>query len=523
MIELLRRGASQGGLFASVWLYFLTPEAQFHPSRASSWIYALIGLAVYLALPWRRPAAHIVTVDRLPAVLGLDAIGAVIAVIFFGLPLGTVETTAMAFDENLSVTALLWIVAAFGVGLTLWAARNEARAIVLDPEALLVTSLTGASEYRYAEIQRVQTLAFGSSRDDGIAITMQDGRQLRLPSRGFLRFERVLEGLARQGFEATGASDMPTETRGYRRPKAVLLVAAVAAAVGVWFFSSAQPPAVQKNPEAEHQARLQSLVDRAIAAPALVTSLNLDGTTLKDLPDGFDRLTNLSTLSLNGSPGLDLKAVLTRLAALPALERLELAECGLVELPSEIGGLTRLKSLLVWGNELTSLPPSIGHLTSLDWLNLHQNEIAMLPSEITGLTALTSLDLGGNGLKELPPVVCRLDALTSLDLSRNPTLTALPSCIGDLKRLEFLGLAFDTDLEELPDEVRRLKALKEITGLGAGFLTSPRLAALRAALPDTAISGVEEGALIDRMQEVTASADQIQKVEDAKRRRRRIR
>ncbi len=519
MIELLRRGALLAGLFASVWLYFLTPDALAHPSRGSSWLYALIGLAVYLALPWRRPAAHIVTVDRLPAVYGLDTIGALIAVIFFGLPLAIAETTSRALDENLSVTTLLWIVAGFGVTLTLWAAHNEARVIVMDPEALVVTSLTGAREYRYTEMQCVQTLA--SSGDDGIAVTMHDGRQLQLPSRGFLRFERVLEGLARQGFEATATAVMPAEARGYRRPAVILLVAIVAVPFGIWFFSSpAHDPPVQ-NPEVDHQARLRSLVERAIEAPDSVTSLNLDGTAMTELPKGFERLTKLSSLSLNGSRGLDLKAVLTRLAGLPSLERLELAECGLRELPDEIGGLTGLKSLLVWGNELTSLPPSVGRLTSLDWLNLHQNDIATLPSEMTGLTALTSLDLGWNGLKELPPVVCRLQTLTSLDLSRNPTLTVLPACIGELTRLEFLGLAFDMDLKELPDEVGRLKALEAITGLGAGFLASPRLAALRAALPNTDISGVEEGALIDRMQEVTAAADEIQKAEDAKRRRNR--
>jgi len=496
-------------------------------------MWVLAGCAIYLLLPWRRPGPTRVAMDPVSAVFALDGMGALIAIVFFAIPLAIAGSTALAFGEDVSVTLFLWALALVGVGFVAWAARNAARAIVIEPDGLHITSLTGAVIFAFSGIRSVQPLAVRAMPRAGVAVEMQDGRTLRLMWRDFLRFRLVLDALAARGRGLARAPEgevdepAPSPTEGRRRTgggRALAIAgAAVALAALAWVFLPLGPEPPARDYEAEHQQSLLKAFSAAIASPASTTTLNLDGARFARLPDGIESLTALRTLTLNRATGLDLKAVLTQLAALPALERLELAECGLTELPAEIGGLTRLTSLLVWGNELTTLPPEIGRLTALDWINLHQNHIRTLPEEMAALTAISSLDLGQNGLHEVPPVVCRLTSLTSLDLSRNVDLPAIPACLGGLKRLEFLGLAFNMALRDLPAELAGLGALKELTGLEAEFLSSPSLAALRTALPGAIFSGAAEGALIDRMQEVTAEGDRIQQEEEAKRRRRLIR
>ena len=519
------------------------PAALVHPMRRSSWRWALGALAAYLLLPWRRRSPDRVAMDRLSAVLAIDVMGTAIATVFFAIPLAIAGSTAAAFGEDLGGTLLLWALSLVGVGLTVWAAHNAARTIVIEPDALRVTSLAGATRFAFGEMQSVQPLAIRAMARAGVDLVMHDGRTLRLPWRGFLRFGLVLDALAGHGHPlpasereahvapglaepgaARRTAEAPTSGRWWRPgPIAAIACVAALAAAAFWYLAPTRPGTPARDWQAEYQQSLLKTFQAAVASPSSTTTLNLDGAAFARLPDGIERLTALKTLTLNRASGLDLKAVLTQLAALPALERLELAECDLTELPAEIGGLTRLTELLVWGNRLTTLPPEVARLTALDWLNLHQNQVKALPAEMTALTALTSLDLGQNGLKEVPPVVCRLTSLTSLDLSRNVALPAVPPCLGQLERLEFLGLAFNVALRDLPPELSALRGLKEVTGLEAGFLASPTLAALRAALPATAFSGAAEGALIDRMQKMTAEGDRIRREEEAKKKRRLIR
>ena len=57
------------------------------------------------------------------------------------------------------------------------------------------------------------------------------------------------------------------------------------------------------------------------------------------------------------------------------VNRLELAELGLTELPQSLGQLTQLKSLDLRRNQLTVLPDSLGQLTHLQVLLLYDNPL----------------------------------------------------------------------------------------------------------------------------------------------------
>lgn len=99
---------------------------------------------------------------------------------------------------------------------------------------------------------------------------------------------------------------------------------------------------------------------------------------------------------------------------------LDLGDCGLEELPAEVGSLTNLISLNLNGNRLKKLPPEIGNLTRLRDLNLNNNFLSELPAEIGLMTRLQTIRLRANHLTELPGEMRLLQALQILELQGNP-------------------------------------------------------------------------------------------------------
>ena len=298
--------------------------------------------------------------------------------------------------------------------------------------------------------------------------------------------------------------------------------AALILVFGAWILWETQKPVPQfdqaRYDEAASRA-VQKELQEALRAPEGVSKLELNGGKLTRLPIEFEKLQNLRELAIHDNATLDFPSTLAMLAKIPALERLDLAESDLKELPAEIGGLANLKELLLWHNELKTLPPEIGSLEKLKWINLAQNSIGSLPAEMTRLRSLTHLDLSWNGLRTIPAVVFDLPGLKSLDLSKNYDLTSVPEGIARLKNLEFLGLAFNSELKHLPLEIAQLQKLEEVTGLDAGFVDAPEMAELKRALKNTRFSGKEEGQLLNQMQSAEIEAPKIEKKQEEKKRK----
>jgi Leucine-rich repeat (LRR) protein len=71
------------------------------------------------------------------------------------------------------------------------------------------------------------------------------------------------------------------------------------------------------------------------------------------------------------------------------LETLVLADTGLAEVSSRIGGLKKLRMLDLGHNQLTRIPDAIGDLDALtDFLYLHDNRLTDLPPPLARLTRL---------------------------------------------------------------------------------------------------------------------------------------
>ena len=138
--------------------------------------------------------------------------------------------------------------------------------------------------------------------------------------------------------------------------------------------------------------------------------LNLSSTQLTgSIPPEIGNLTNLTFLSLMGSPGNELTG----------------------EIPSEIGNLINLTYLNLMYNELTGFIPSeIGNLTNLNYLKLSSNQLTgSIPPEIGNLTNLIWLRLDDNQLSGIiPDEICN-QGDSSPGLSNNQLCPPYPSCI----------------------------------------------------------------------------------------------
>jgi small GTP-binding protein len=94
-------------------------------------------------------------------------------------------------------------------------------------------------------------------------------------------------------------------------------------------------------------------------------------------------------------------------AAQKRVTSLDLSGKGLSELPSEIAQLTNLTRLSLSFNQLRALPPVIAQLTNLTQLYLSFNQLRALPPVIAQLTNLTRLDLNNNPLTSPPPEIVK--------------------------------------------------------------------------------------------------------------------
>lgn len=158
---------------------------------------------------------------------------------------------------------------------------------------------------------------------------------------------------------------------------------------------------------------------------------------------------------------------------------LDLSNCGLREIPSEIGLLEDLEYLDL-GTEITpgnlkgenqnkfsTLPPEFGNLKNLKELSLYETEIKLFPKEICDLNNLLYINLNGNKFKSFPEEIIQLSKLEFLAIDYN----IIPSSIKKMKELKYLYLP-DYIGNTLPE------AMGELTNLTTLYLGRSNVEAL---------------------------------------------
>ena len=223
--------------------------------------------------------------------------------------------------------------------------------------------------------------------------------------------------------------------------------------------------------------------------------LNISGNDIKVLPSSFAQINHLQKINVSKNLNLSAAQVLTALAQIPTITELLAQECGIDNIPLEIGKLTSIKVLDLKANRLTALPLGFGNLTNLEYLdlgyfemgtrmnkisdlgpdfgklkklkylNLAGNALLTLPEGFSGLSELTELNLGLNKLPGLPISVTQLTKLTKLDISLND-VSVIPAQVANLVNLEELNLQGnffnkpEKKIKALPNEICQLKNLK---------------------------------------------------------------
>ncbi len=190
-----------------------------------------------------------------------------------------------------------------------------------------------------------------------------------------------------------------------------------------------------------------------------VKSLRLRYFNLAVFPPEISCFTNLEALDLSNNPSI--RFLMPWAASFQQLKHLNLSNCGLSNLPSDVFTLTDLEFLEASNNQLTSLPDEIGSLTRLKYLSLHHNPFRALSQSFSLLASLNNLehlDLSACGLSTLPHTIGSFGRLELLDLSLNK-LKVVPDGLANLKRLKVLHL-YQNRLESLPSALGNLSCLE---------------------------------------------------------------
>lgn len=194
----------------------------------------------------------------------------------------------------------------------------------------------------------------------------------------------------------------------------------------------------------------EALIDSDEGGPQFggLQTIDVHGNSLRELPLGLKRLSQLSRLNLSRNKlSSDLFDVVSQIKT---LRELRLAENDLQgDFPGSVGDLTSLEVLEIQSNKLTSLPTELRHLTSLRLLNVSNNHLTRIPMElfesgiielvasknrldgafftITAAPHLQELNLSNNSLKSLcESDTIELPSLKSLNIATN-RLTSLPN------------------------------------------------------------------------------------------------
>lgn len=120
---------------------------------------------------------------------------------------------------------------------------------------------------------------------------------------------------------------------------------------------------------------------------------------------------------------------------------------------------------------LERLPSSICELKSLTTLLCSGcSRLRNFPEILEEMENLRELHLDGTAIEELPASIQYLRGLQYLNLAYCTNLLSLPESICNLSSLKFLNVSFCTKLEKLPENLRSLQCLEVLLASGLNLV-----------------------------------------------------
>ncbi|KAF2325406.1 hypothetical protein GH714_027559 [Hevea brasiliensis] len=199
-----------------------------------------------------------------------------------------------------------------------------------------------------------------------------------------------------------------------------------------------------------------------------LTTLNLSGANIIELPESIGMLENLITLTLNECK--ELEKLPASIGNLKSLHHLLMERTGVTVLPKSFGMLSNLMILKMkkkkkafrspsTQEKLVVLPTFFPNLSSLVELDAHAWGISgKIPDDFEKLSMLETLDLGYNNFYSLPSSLKGLSLLRILCLRHCEELVSLPPLPSSLEELDVSNCIA---LESVSD-MSNLKSLKEL-------------------------------------------------------------
>lgn len=133
------------------------PGQVVYPYRLFSPVPALIGLALYMLLPWPPKRQDIISYSRWRVIMG-DFASMLLLVMFFGLPILIVGGSVQALTGYLPFTLIFWGLAAFGVWMLKMSSWTAGLQIEILPDRLRRITSRGRDEYAFASIEYIQPI-----------------------------------------------------------------------------------------------------------------------------------------------------------------------------------------------------------------------------------------------------------------------------------------------------------------------------------------------------------------------------
>ncbi|CBY13470.1 unnamed protein product [Oikopleura dioica] len=168
-----------------------------------------------------------------------------------------------------------------------------------------------------------------------------------------------------------------------------------------------------------------------------VRHVDLSGNSIKEIDSKF--WLNENIVEINISKNSTFCTIPAELAKLSKLERLDLSNTGITDIPAFVWTMQSLKILNISGTKVSSLGLlAENNIASLDISGLGLTE---LPASVNAFKNLQVLNASGNKLTTLPDEISKCEKLKELNLEENP-LTHLPFA-ENLQKLEVLKITKD--------------------------------------------------------------------------------